>query len=161
MLSPMILRLKNWKFIIFSLVLYGFSQSSAPFVPPPDKDIFIGTWKANRDQSVPALSDKAATYVREMARDGRDLILSSSEKKHGRRKFRIRCDGVLHRIPPGSMSCLYKAPNSMEGETISTGRKPEYWKRELSSDGNVMTITAYRNPERTEIISTWILDRVK
>lgn len=131
--------------------------------PTPDKDPFIGTWRANQDKSAPKLSERGATYTRVITRDGADLVLSSREgtTKPRKSEYRIRCDGALRRTPVGSLSCLYKAPNFIEGETKLANRDAEYWTREVSADGEKMTVLAYTDPARTKLVSTWILDRVK
>ncbi len=91
----------------------------------------------------------------------------------GRNNYKIRCDGRSHRVPFGTLSCKYTAPNIIEGETIqwpqlSEGApmrpmsgKPEYWTREVSPDGQEMTIFSYKDAARIKLESIFILDRVK
>ncbi len=67
-------------------------------MPTPDKDPFVGTWKASRDKSRPKLNDKDASYVRTIAREGDELVFSSQmdsrihSGKLNENHYRIRCD---------------------------------------------------------------------
>jgi len=137
------------------------AQEPASVPPPPDKDPFVGTWQANRDKSRPKLGKRDASYRRTIARDGEDLVFSSpiGTSKASENTYRIRCDGGFHRVPFGSLSCKYQAPNLIEGETIRDSH--DYWTREVSADGQEMKISAYKNSRRTKVKSIWILDRVK
>src|SRR6266849_132140 len=137
------------------------AQGPASLPPAPDKDPFVGTWQANREKSRPKLGKREASYTRTIARDGEDLVFSSriGTSRAGQNNYKIRCDGRFHRVPFGSLSCKYNAPNLIEGETISDSH--DYWTREVSADGQEMKISAYKNSRRTKLESIWILDRVK
>jgi len=127
-------------------------QVAAP--PLPQNDPFVGTWQEN--------DGKKASYARTIARDGDELVFSSHEhSKSSEHNYRIRCDGLFHLVPFGSMSCEYTATNVVEGESRQK-HDTIYWKREVSADGQKMTISAYTDNGRTTLIgSPNLLSRVK
>src|SRR5258707_247085 len=97
-------------------------------LPAADTDPFVGSWRTNANKSSPKPA-KDASYVRTIARDGDELVFSSrigSRSVGGEVRenhYRIRCDGLPHRVPCGQVSCItsciYKAENVVEGETES------------------------------------------
>ncbi len=173
-------------FVILSALL--FAQTSL-FLPQPDQDPFLGTWKANAEKSRPKLDKVGASYVITISRDGDDRVISSRMKKRTapplikgktysefrERHYRIRCDGLLYPVPSGAlpitMSCTYKAANRVEGETHMECPKGEtcqfqyprdtYWTQEVSSDGQLMTVSVYTDRARTKLRSAGVHDRVK
>jgi hypothetical protein len=172
------------EFVVLLIALAGQSLGqSLPALPKPDKDPFVGTWKANADKSRPK-SDKDAWYVKTISRDGDDRVISSRSKKPGpaplikgksyseilEKDYRIRCDGLPHTAPCGvfscTTSCIYKTANSVQGETHFECPQVErcvtqYWTEEVSADGQEMIISAYRDETRTKRKSVEVLDRVK
>jgi hypothetical protein len=138
------------------------SAQQASLAPPPDKDPFVGTWQPNRDKSRPKLGKRDASYIRTITRDGDDLVFSSrtGTSDPSENNYRIRCDGLFHRVPFGSLSCRFNAPNVIEGETKSLDAQTDYWSREVSADGQEMKISSYKNSGRTKVKSIWVLDRV-
>jgi hypothetical protein len=137
-------------------------QSSPP--PPPDQDAFVGKWQANRDKSRPKLGKRDASYTRTISRDGDDRLVSSGMTipKPSSHEYRIRCDGQVHPVPSGSLSCAYKGTNLVEGESISPPPMEHlYWSEEVSQDRQVMKIFSYKDKQRTKIASIEVLDRVK
>jgi hypothetical protein len=134
-------------------------------IPPPDRDPFVGEWKANADASHPRLHKRERPYERTIARDGDDLVFASSggASKATVRQFRIRCDGIFHPLPSGHvLACRYAPPNRVEGETkdYSTG-EDDFWAREVSADGQRMSILGYKDKARTMLRSIEVLDRVR
>jgi hypothetical protein len=135
-------------------------------LPTPDKDPFVGTWKANRDKSRPKLNDVDASYVRTIAREGDELVFSSQIRsrinsgKLNDNHYRIRCDGSPHPVPFGSISCDYKGPSLIEGETLSLTNELFFWAREVSTDGREQKILEYKDKARAKLRKTWVLDRV-
>ena len=159
--------------IEFLLLLIALlSQSSAqnlPSVPEPDKDPFVGTWKANAYKSWPKLDENEALYVRTISRDGDDVVFFSRTKRpvsagFSEKHYRIRCDGLSHRVPCGeascAKSCTYKAANRVEGEWAGPDGK-NYWTEKVSSDGLEMKIYAYRDKTKKKLYRTEVLDRAK
>jgi len=133
-------------------------------IPPPNQDPFVGLWKANAKESRPRLDRKEASYERKIQRDGDGLVFISSGGPAGSavRQFKIRCDGIFHPLPTGPvLSCLYAAPNRVEGETKTPLKTDVFWTREVSSDGSRMTISEYKDKGRTKIRSIMVLDRIK
>jgi hypothetical protein len=132
------------------LVAAACAQIAAP--PLPQNDPFVGTWQES--------GGKKASYARTIARDGDELVFSSRwHSSH--HNYRIRCDGLFHPVPSGSMSCKYITTNVIEGESRQN-RDTIYWKREVSADGQKMTISAYTDDRRTTLIGLPdLLDRVK
>jgi hypothetical protein len=134
-------------------------------LPPPEQDPFVGTWRANRDKSRPKLNDTDASYVRTIAREGDEIVFSSritlieKHKKVVEHHYRIRCDGMPHPVPDGSLSYNYKAANLIESETSSPNGK-YYLTLEVSLNGQEMRILSYKNKTRTKLKSVWVLDRV-
>ena len=150
--------------VLAAMPLWGAAHSQGPrAIPPPDKDPFVGTWKANQDKSQPRLSNKEASYTRTISRDGADLVFSSrmGSSKRSQNNYKIRCDGQLHRVPFGHLSCSYRASNIVEGETRSDDQEIHYWTREVSTDGKEMRILSYQDSGHLVLISVEILDRVK
>lgn len=145
------------------LTIAVLAQQTASFTPSPDTDPFVGTWQANRDKSRPPLGKKDALYIRTITRDGEDLVFASRTQapKPSTNNYRIRCDGLFHPVPSGSLSCNYTAPNVVEGETKASDGKTYYWSREVSADGQEMKISWYKNAGRTKLKSVKILDRVQ
>lgn len=146
-----------------------FTQA-VPFLPEPDKDPFVGTWKANADKSWPKLNEIEASYVRVISRNGDDLVISSRIKERNSAGFSenhytIRCDGLPHRVQCGgsfcTTSCTYKTANSTQGETVSADNKTLYWAREVSPDGRELRIYAYGDKARKKLKSLEVADRVK
>ena len=133
-------------------------------IPPANQDPFVGQWKANAGKSQPKLRRREATYERSIKRDGDDLVFASSGgvSKAAIRQFRIRCDGLFHALPTGPvLSCRYVAPNRVEGETKDPTQEHLFWSREVSSDGQEMTISEYKDKARTKLRSIMVLDRIK
>ena len=138
-------------------------QAQQNVTPPPDLDPFVGQWRANAGKSRPALSKKQATYTRTIRRDGVDLVFVSSggPSKALIRDFRIRCDGAFHPLPTGHvLSCIYIAPDRVEGETNGPDGSHFYWTREVSADRQVMTISEYKDRRRAKLRSVMVLDRI-
>jgi hypothetical protein len=154
--------------IIFLLAVLtgGASGQGVRSLPTPDKDPFVGTWKANRYKSRPKLNDEDASYVRTIAREGDELVFSSQmdsrihSGKLNENHYRIRCDGSPHPVPFGSISCDYKKASLIEGETLSLTNEKSFWAREVSTDGQEQTILEYKDKARTKLRRTWVLDRV-
>jgi hypothetical protein len=155
--------------LIIVLLTPLFAQTS-PWMPEPDKDPFVGTWKANAEKSRPKLDKVDASYVRTLSREGDDLVFSSRMKKPHSAGFveynhRIRCDGSPHIVERGVLpittSCIYATTNRVEGVSV-VGDKTSYWAEEVSSDGQEIRIYEYKNKTRTKLSSTRrALDRVK
>ena len=139
------------------------AQEPNQLPPAPDKDPFVGIWQANQSKSKPPLTERGASYARRIVRDGKDLVFSSrvGTSKPLYREYRIRCDGLFRSTPFGSLSCKYKSPNLVEGETVLKTHETEFWTREVSSDGQEMRISAYSDSRRTKLKSESVLDRVK
>jgi hypothetical protein len=143
----------------------SFTQSSSA-LPEAAKDPFVGTWRANANKSSPKLDKNKALYVRTISRDGDDVVFSSRTKKT-EKHYRIRCDGLFHRVSCGgddscTKSCIYKTANRIEGEsTTDNGKQHWTWTEEVSSDGQEMRIYGYTAVDRKTLHSTEVLDRVK
>jgi hypothetical protein len=160
--------------VVFTLLLFALTGRSltqvSPSLPEPGKDPFVGTWKANPEKSRPKLDKVRASYERTISRDGDDLVFSSRVKKahsagFSENHYRIRCDGLPHQVQCGetscTTSCTYVAANLVKGETVSPGGNVSYWTREISQDGQEMTISAYTDKARTKLVSVQQVDRVK
>jgi hypothetical protein len=146
---------------ISTLVL---AQDSKLIPPPADRDLFVGVWQANGDKSRPKLTKVERSYTRTIRRTGEDIIFSSTggPSKATIREFRIRCDGAFHPLPAGPVqSCRWIDTNSIEGETQYPGGRKSYWVREVTPDGQTMTITDFKDKARTKVASLITLDRVK
>jgi hypothetical protein len=114
---------------------------------------FVGQWKANATKSRPRLSKKEASYERTISREGDYLVFASSGgvSKAAIRQFKIRCDSLLHPLPTGPvLSCGYTAPNRVDGETKDPNQSNLFWTREVSPDGQEMTISEYKDKARSK-----------
>jgi hypothetical protein len=121
--------------------------------PPPDQDPFVGQWQADGDASRPKLNRKDLPQTRTMGREGDDLIFTTTfeKPKPTVRQYRIRCDGLFHRLPAGTIqSCIYVSSNRVEGESRNSAA-PGFWAREVSPDGQVMTLWEYKDKARTKL----------
>ena len=161
-----IMKAPNASIILLFVALSGGSsgQGVRP-LPAPDKDPFVGTWKANRDKSRPKLNDEDASYVRTISREGDELVFSSrthrpKSSKLNEQHYRIYCDGSPHPVPFGSLSCEYKGASLIEGETLEPTNERSFWAREVSADGQELKILEYKDKARTKLRRTWVLDRV-
>jgi hypothetical protein len=158
-------------FMVFLFTLTSQSQTQTlQSLPEPDKDPFVGTWKANANKSRPKLDKINASYVRTLSRDGDDLVFCSRIKRghfagFSENHYRIRCDGLSHPVQCGEASCMtscmYVSAKRVEGDTASPGGKTFYWTREISPDGQEMMISGYRDKARTKLESVQANDRVK
>ena len=159
-----VVMMRSSLFIILGWMILtcGTSGQAVPSMPAPDKDSFVGKWQANRDKSQPRLDARNASYVRTITREGNDLMFSSRiDNPSGvENHYKIRCDGQFHPVPFGSLSCEYKAPNLVEGETKSVDGKRGYWTREVSPDGREMTVSEYKDKGRKKVQSVEVMDRV-
>jgi hypothetical protein len=159
-----VIMMKSSLFIILAwmMLTHGTFGQAVRSMPAPDKDPFVGKWQANRDKSQPKLDARGASYVRTVTREGNDLVFSSRiDNPNGiENHYNIRCDGQFHPVPFGSLSCEYKAPNLVEGETKSLDGKRGYWTREVSSDGREMTESEYKDKGRRKLQSVEVMDRV-
>jgi hypothetical protein len=157
-----------------TLLVIGFTSRSLAqalsSLPGPDKDPFVGTWKANADKSQPKPDKVKASSVRTISRSGDEIVFSSRiERRDSARSsennYRIRCDGVPHRVQCGDASCktscTYKAANRVEGETAGPDGKTSYWTREVSPDGQEMTVFGYHDRARTKLETLQVYGRVK
>lgn len=141
------------QFILLLLLLTSRSfAQDVTNIPKPDKDPFVGNWKADADKSRPKLNNIQASYLRTMSREGDDLLFYSGIEKRNsaglsENRYRIRCDGLAHRVQCGvlfrSTSCMYLSGNRVEGETKSQNDGTSYWAREVSQDGQEMRIYSY------------------
>jgi hypothetical protein len=136
------------QFILLLIFFVGQSRPQAlPSLPAPDKDPFVGTWKANANKSKPKLDKDRASYVRTISREGGEIVFSSRARRpsggFSENHYRIRCDGLSHRIQCGQASC-----------------KTSYWTREVSADGQEMIVFGYEDKARTKLDSTQVNDRV-
>jgi hypothetical protein len=155
--------------LLFALTGQSLTQALSA-LPEPDKDPFVGTWQANAKKSRPKLDKINASYVRTMARDGDDLVVSSRIKRQNSAGFsenhyRIRCDGLPHPVQCGVSSCtttcIYLSANRVEGDTAGPGGKTFYWTREISPDGQEMIVSGYADKDRTKPESIEVSDRVR
>jgi hypothetical protein len=159
-----------FEFVLLTIALTGRCMTQAISSPPePDKDPFVGTWQANANKSRPKLDKVNASYVRTFSRDGDDLVFSSRIKRadsagFSENHYRIRCDELRHPVQCGegtcTTSCKYVSPNRVEGDTEALG-KTLYWAREVSADGQELTIYGYSDKARKKIESVQVNDRVK
>jgi hypothetical protein len=143
-------------FLIASVLLISIAVGQIPTTPPPQNDPFVGTWQEKRA--------KKSGYVRTITRDGEELVFSSqgNPSKPKEHNYRIRCDGLFHPVPFGSISCKYESPKIVIGESRNTGKPPIYWKREVSTDGQEMIIHGYTDRGReTELGTASVLYRMK
>jgi hypothetical protein len=154
--------------LLTSLNICPFAQTLR-VLPNPDKDPFVGTWKANADKSRPKLDNVNASYVRTVSREGDERVFSTRMRRphsasFSENHYRILCNGSPHRVPCGNASCTtsctYVTSSRVEGETLSPDGRT-YWAQEVSSDGQEMRIYAYRDTARTKLSSVEVLDRVK
>ena len=163
--------ISNWtsrRIALAALVLAKLVQAQAPnpLPPPADRDPFVGMWKADGDKSRPKLSKAELTYVRTIGRSDDYLLFSStggaSKAKPEDRKYRLRCDGGFYPQPAGStLSCTWVASNRVVGVSKSPDGKKQYWSREVSADGESMTITGFKDQTRTKVESVQVLERVR
>jgi hypothetical protein len=140
------------------------SQDSNPLSPPADRDPFVGVWKADGERSRPKLSKTELSYVRTITRIGEDIVLSSTGgvSKAKIREYRARCDGAFYRLPTGPLlSCTWVGQTRVEGETREPNLRNPFWTREVTSDGQTMTITEFRDKARTKQSRVLVLDRVQ
>ena len=140
------------------------AQESNAIPPPADRDPFVGVWQANGDKSRPKLNKVERSYTRTISRIGEDLVFSSAggASKAKIREYRIRCDGAFYPLPAGPvLSCRWLNSSSVEGETREPNGRKLYWSREVTPDGQMMTITGFKDKARTKVVSIMILDRVK
>ena len=141
---------------------------ASPTLPAPERDPFVGTWKADANKSRPKLDKDKASYTRTISREGDEIIFSSRAKKpyggFSENHYRIRCDALPHRVPCGqascTTSCAYKAPNRVEGETAGPDGETSYWTREVSSDGREMRVFEYEGKARAKLKAVVVNDRV-
>lgn len=148
--------------ILLSLVSAVLLAEQLQAPPPPDQDPFVGQWQADGDASRPKLNREDRAYTRTIGRERDEVIFSATigKSKPTVRQYRIRCDGLFHRLPVGALqSCIYVSPNRVEGESRDSAN-PRYWVREVSPDGQLMTIWEYRDKARTKLKSTFVLKRV-
>lgn len=132
--------------------------------PTPDQDPFVGTWRANAAQSKPKLDRTAASYERVIARQGEELLFSSTggPSKAKDRAYRLRCDGGFHPLPTGPvLSCMYISSNRVDGQTDDPTGEHHYWTREVSPDGKQMMIFEYQDRRRVKVRSVMVLDRIR
>jgi hypothetical protein len=144
-----------------------------PSIPPPDKDPFVGQWKASPAKSRPQLGKEGGSYETTIKREGDYLVYSSSQwlaahsglpSKVQKWQYKLLCDGRSRSLPTHVFtSCVYVAPNRVEGETET--RDPNqptfFWTREVSPDGQETMIFNYEDKKRTRLHSVEVLDRVK
>jgi hypothetical protein len=132
--------------------------------PMPDQDPFVGTWRANAAQSKPKLNKTEASYERVIARNGDELLFSSTggRSKEKARAYRLRCDDRFYPLPTGPvLRCIYVSPRRVDGQTVDPNGEHDYWTREVSPDGKRMTISAYKDSRRVKVRSVMVLDRIK
>jgi hypothetical protein len=154
---------------IASFILFATAASAQVAAPPlPQNDPFVGTWQINPQKSRPRPDKTDSSYVRTITRDGDELVFSSRTggSKPKEHNYKIRCDGLFHPVPFGSMSCRYTTPNAVEGESRPPNSKEDasrtaFWRREVTADGQEMKILAYTDSGRTQLESIQVLDRVK
>jgi hypothetical protein len=154
----------KWRCTILIAVILPFACGQQASTPPPDQDRFVGRWRANAVKSRPHLNKTEASYERTILRDGGDLIFDSlgGASKAPVRQFRIRCDGLFHPLPSGPvLSCRYVTSTRVEGKTKDPTEARSFWTREVSPDGQQLTISSYKDKSRKRLRSVMVLDRVK
>ena len=74
----------------------------------------------------------------------------------------MHCDGKFYATTEGVvMNCIYVKPNVITGESVGNNGSHDYWTREVSPDGQTMTVTSYRDKSRLKIEIVNVFDRVK
>lgn len=142
-------------------------------IPPPDKDPFIGQWKASATKSKPRLGKDEESYETTITREGDYLVYSSSQalsahsglpSKVQKWQYKLLCDGRSHSLPTHVFtSCVYAASNRIEGETQTwdPNQSTVFWTHEVSADGQEMLTFNYEDKKRTRLRSIQVLDRIK
>jgi hypothetical protein len=145
----------KWLGLLLFAVLLAEVAAQIATPPPPQSDPFVGTWQEKQGQNV--------VHVRTIERNGDELVFSSRSEdlKPKEHNYRIRCDGALHPVPFGSMSCEYAALNVVDGESRYKNNHIEYWRREVSADGQEMLISGYTDSGRAMKNGSNVLRRLK
>jgi len=102
---------------------------------------------------------------------GDDLVWSSrftwddANKFPSENHYRIRCDGLPHRVQCGKASCMtscaYVDASHVEGATASPEGATSYWTREVSSDGKELRISEYQDKAKQKLKGVQVADRLK
>jgi len=114
--------------IVLIIGIRGLHAQQRP--PAPDKDPFVGTWRANAAQSKPKLDKAQATYERVIVRQGDELLFSSTggPSKAKVRDFQLKCDGRFYPLPAGPvMNCSYISTARVDGETRDPSGERHCW----------------------------------
>jgi hypothetical protein len=131
-------------------------------------DPFIGTWVLNVAKSKIAASHRDEHYkssTRTYEPDGDKIKVSwvadLGEEHPNTGSYSSRCDGTLETANGNNkIRCHYVKADVIEGEFISDDSSHRYYRRELSADGKVMTLTWFADSMRKEPADILVFDRV-
>lgn len=131
-------------------------------------DPFIGKWQLNvpRSKISPAHRDeqyKSSTRTYEADRDKIKVswVVDLGKEHPYTGSYSAKCDGTLETADGNNkIQCRYVKPDVIEGELTSDDSSHRYYKRELSADGKIMTLTWFADSMRKEPADILVFDRV-
>jgi hypothetical protein len=131
-------------------------------------DPFIGTWQLNvpRSKISPAHRDEQYKSYKRTYEADRDKIKVSWDMDLGKEhpntgSYSAKCDGTRETANGNDkIQCHYVKPDVIEGEVIGDDSLHRYYKRELSADGKIMTLTWFADSMRKEPADILVFDRV-
>ena len=150
-------------FISSMLVLGNAQQASSAKAPDP----FIGTWTLNVSKSKIAAShrERYRSSTRTYEADGDKIKVSwvadLGEEHPNTGSYSSRCDGTLETANGNNkIRCHYVKADAIEGEFIGDDPSHRYYRRELTVDGKVMTLTWFADSMRKQPADILVFDRV-
>jgi hypothetical protein len=132
---------------------------SAAFAAPATNDAFVGKWRLNPSKSV--FHSQADTYrsgarIYSPTRDGQhvswDIIDAEGRREHG--GYTVHCS--RNECTCDAVRWRQTKPGVVNGEMLQGGKVTAHYTRTISQDGQVLTITFYKDsPNMPTSIQVW------
>ncbi len=169
--------------VLLTVLSSGTAQTSPPSPAPQNK--FVGVWvlnplKVTFPKGKEIESNWPKYFVDTITLEGLYLAISTrrgpyeqpsdphyhlSSEDQVEAQWSYLCDGNIHKIPAGSVSCGtvnngIEGSNQLYDNDVIFGRHQEhFWRIEVSADGSEMKISYYNDRARTKLRSTVTYDR--
>jgi len=171
--------------MLFVLLPFAVTQTQPSSSPLP-QDKFVGVWLYNNQKTEELNLHNGLhlypTYlVESIRREGMDLVISTKRgplppfpdgsspfgmQERRELQWSYRCDGEVHSIPYGTVSCRVTDLGVIEGcstyepyRGMLDSHKLTCWRREVSADGAEMRRYWYKDIRMSTIDSTQVYDR--
>jgi hypothetical protein len=129
---------------------------------PAHQEHFFGKWMLDRAASkAKHVADMVRMEWRTYAADGAAVRVAWGQGPGERGSYSARCDGSLETDGQGKIRCWQTDANTLEGEQLdSTDKTHHYYRRGVSADGRILTITWFSDAKRRKAMESFVYTKV-